>query len=77
MADEWVGDAGTAFDSYMFQWTMGIGGVGDVAKEAAGIYKAGYGVVIGLVYAALAKIDKLMADELKHLEKEDAPGGMV
>ncbi|MEU1630864.1 hypothetical protein ABZ746_37600 [Streptomyces sp. NPDC020096] len=70
LADEWIGEAATAFDSYMFQWTMGIGGVGDTAKEAADIYKAGYGVVIGLVYAALAKIDKLMADELHRLEKE-------
>ncbi|MET9383156.1 hypothetical protein ABZY09_19295 [Streptomyces sp. NPDC002928] len=38
-AYEALGDAATNFESYLFQWTVGMGGVGDAAKETAKVYK--------------------------------------
>jgi hypothetical protein len=35
LGGEWTGDAATAFDSLMFRWTMGQGGIGDAAKIVA------------------------------------------
>ncbi|MEZ0094778.1 WXG100 family type VII secretion target [Streptacidiphilus sp. EB129] len=70
LGSEWTGQAATAFDSYMFSWTMGIGGLGDCAKVVAKIYKDGYDAVVLLVQAALREINKLMIEVLPKMAKE-------
>ncbi|MEV6942051.1 hypothetical protein AB0N07_08595 [Streptomyces sp. NPDC051172] len=60
LGGEWSCEAATNFDSYLFRWTMGIGGVGDAAKLAAKAFKDGYHIVVGLVWEALSEIGKLM-----------------
>lgn len=72
LGGEWKGDTGTAFDEYLFRWTMGIGGVGDAAKIAAKAYLDGYEAIVGLVYAALREIDELIKNEIKQLAEEAA-----
>ncbi|WP_225846507.1 WXG100 family type VII secretion target [Streptomyces sp. HPF1205] len=67
LGGEWTGDAATAFDSLMFRWTMGEGGIGDAAKVVAGVFKDGYYAVCALVQAALQAITRLINDELKQL----------
>lgn len=72
LAGEWNGQTATAFDEYMFRWSMGIGGVGDAAKTAAKVYKDGYDVVVGLAYSALHEIDSLIKQEIAELAKQAA-----
>ncbi|MCB5908380.1 WXG100 family type VII secretion target [Streptomyces pinistramenti] len=72
LGSEWKGDTGTAFDSYLFRWTMGIGGVGDAAKIVAKAYKDGYDVVIVLLHQALRALDDLINKEVEQLAKEGA-----
>ncbi|MFE7312278.1 hypothetical protein ACFU7T_04055 [Streptomyces sp. NPDC057555] len=72
LGSEWKGDTGTAFDSYLFQWTMGIGGVGDATKIVAKAYKDGYDVVIVLLHQALRAVDDLINKEIEQLAKEGA-----
>ncbi|MEU9113288.1 hypothetical protein AB0D04_16275 [Streptomyces sp. NPDC048483] len=72
LGSEWKGDTGTAFDSYLFRWTMGIGGVGDAAKTVAKAYKVGYDIVIVLVHQALRKLNELIEEEIEALAKEGA-----
>lgn len=67
LGGEWQGDAATAFDSLMFCWSMGSGGVGDAASVAAKVYKDAYYAVCGLVQAALAAISQLINSEVKQL----------
>lgn len=67
---EWNGDAASAFDSYMFRWHMGAGGIGDAAKVCAGAFRDGYVAVTGLVWVALAAINKLMEEGVKKLAEE-------
>jgi hypothetical protein len=67
LGGEWTGDAAVAFDSLMFRWSMGAGGIGDAAKVVAGVFKDGYYTVCGLVQAALQAITRLINNELKHL----------
>jgi uncharacterized protein YukE len=69
---EWNGDAATAFDSYMFRWHMGAGGLGDVAKVVGQVLHDGYIAVTGLVCVALAAINKLMEDGVKKLAEKAA-----
>lgn len=70
LGQEWTGQAAVGFDSYMFSWSMGIGGLGDAAKLVAKIYKDGFDAVILLVQAALREINKLMVDVLPKLAKD-------
>lgn len=72
LGSEWKGQTGTAFDSYLFRWTMGIGGVGDAAKTVATAYKDGYDIVIVLVHQALRKLEDLIQQEVEQLAKEGA-----
>lgn len=72
LADEWTGQAATNFDSYMFRWSMGIGGLGDAATVIAKAYRDGYYAVVALVQVALRAINKLMTDELEQLAKQGA-----
>jgi uncharacterized protein YukE len=67
LAGEWQGDAATAFDSLMFRWSMGSGGIGDAATVAAKAYRDAYYVICGLVQAALQAIRLLINHELKQL----------
>ncbi|MGW1914524.1 hypothetical protein ACWCQS_28285 [Streptomyces sp. NPDC002076] len=70
LGTEWTGEAATAFDSYLFKWTMGMGGVGDAAKEAAKFYKVGYDAIMLLVRQALGEINRLVNDEIAKLATE-------
>lgn len=70
VADEWTGETARAFDSYMFRWTMGTGGIGDAAKVAAKVFKDGYDIICGLVFIALRDIRNLIESELRELGKE-------
>jgi uncharacterized protein YukE len=67
LGGEWTGDAAVAFDSLMFRWSMGSGGIGDAAKVVAGVFKDGYYTVCALVQAALQAITRLINNELKQL----------
>jgi uncharacterized protein YukE len=67
LADEWTGQSATAFDSYMFRWSMGVGGIGDAAKEISKAYKTGYDTIVPLVALVLRDVNKLINDELKDL----------
>lgn len=67
LGSEWEGQTATAFDEYMFRWSMGIGGVGDAAKLAAKAFKDGYDVIVPLVWAAITEIDVLMETGIKKL----------
>lgn len=72
LGSEWTGDAATAFDSYLFRWHMGIGGLGDAAKVTAKLYKDGYDVVCVLVFAVLKAINDLLEQGVKQLAEEAA-----
>lgn len=67
LAGEWTGDAATGFDSVMFRWSMGSGGLGDAAKLMSKAYKDGYDAVCVLVQLALQAITRLINDECKQL----------
>lgn len=72
LADEWTGEGATAFDSYMFRWSMGVGGIGDAAAVAAKAFKDGYDVIVPLVYAVLKELNDLINNELEELAKQGA-----
>jgi uncharacterized protein YukE len=72
LGSEWQGDAGTAFDSYLFRWSMGIGGLGDAAKVAAKLYTDGYAAVCVLVFAAIKAINDLLENGVQQLAEEAA-----
>jgi uncharacterized protein YukE len=72
MAVEWNGDAATAFESYLFRWHMGTGGLGDAAKVVAGLFHDGYLAVTALVWAALKEINTLMDEGVRKLAEEAA-----
>jgi hypothetical protein len=71
LGSEWQGDAARAFDSYMFCWSMGIGGVGDAATLTGKVFKDAYDVVVALVHVALSEINALM-NEFVELAKQAA-----
>jgi uncharacterized protein YukE len=75
LAQEWTGSAATAFDSYLFSWSMGVGGLGDAAKVVAKLYKDGYDAVVLLVQAALREMDSLINNVLPKLAEDG--GSMV
>jgi uncharacterized protein YukE len=67
LGGEWQGDAATGFDSLLFRWSMGSGGLGDAAKVVSHVYRDGYDAVCVLVQAALQAITRLINNELKQL----------
>lgn len=69
LGSEWTGDAARGFDSYMFCWTMGMGGVGDAAAEVAKIYHDAYDAILVLVRLALRDIGTLINDDIEQLAK--------
>lgn len=73
LGGEWQGTAATNFDSWMFRWSMGSGGIGDAATVAAKAYLDGYHAICALVQAALRAIVALINNELKQLV--DTAGG--
>lgn len=67
LADDWTGDAAVGFDSYMFRWGMGIGGIGDGAALMAKAYGDCFAAVMPLVESALTAINMLIKKELREL----------
>ncbi|WP_042451451.1 hypothetical protein [Streptacidiphilus jiangxiensis] len=67
LGGEWQGDTATAFDQYLFLWSMGVGGVGDAAKIASKAFHDGYDVICGLVAAALRGIGWMLDTSIKAL----------
>src|SRR5947208_2616066 len=57
----------TAFDSLMFRWSMGSGGIGDAAKLMGDMFKDFYYAICILVKAGLEAISGLIDNELKKL----------
>lgn len=72
LASEWQGDAATAFDSYMFRWHMGIGGLGDVATMASKIIGDAHAAITLAVEAVLRAINTLIDHEMKQLAEKVA-----
>lgn len=72
LASEWQGDAATAFDSYMFRWHMGIGGLGDVATMASKILGDAHTAITLAVEAVLRAINSLIDHEVKALVEKVA-----
>ena len=70
IGSEWKGDTAEAFDTYMFRWTMGIGGIGDGAKEIAKLCKHVYDVVTQLVKMIVTKISSAFEGCVKDLGLE-------
>ncbi|MFQ6326074.1 hypothetical protein ACLMAL_08035 [Nocardia sp. CWNU-33] len=70
LGGEWQGETGKAFDSYMFRWTSGIGGIGDGAKVVANAYKAGYEAIVNLVRVVVSAIDRAISTAIKALAEE-------
>jgi hypothetical protein len=67
LAGEWEGSAATAFDCWMFRWSMGTGGIGDAAKVAADFWLKVYDVITKLVKYAIKAIIALINTGLKRL----------
>ena len=67
LGGQWQGDTATAFDSLMFGWSMGSGGIGDAARIVSDAYRDGYYAVCLLVQVALQAITRLVNDEVKQL----------
>ncbi|MQY19043.1 hypothetical protein [Nocardia macrotermitis] len=60
IGSEWKGDTASAFDIYMFRWTMGIGGIGDLAKVIAKAYKTAHDELLKLIGKLVDKIGDLI-----------------
>ncbi|WP_067886205.1 hypothetical protein [Nocardia vaccinii] len=67
IGSEWKGDTATAFDSYMFRWTMGIGGVGDLAKLVAKAYKEAHDLLLKLIGKLVDKLSDMIDTGIKKL----------
>lgn len=67
LGGEWQGAAAANFDSWMFRWSMGSGGIGDAATEVAKAYHDAYYTICALVQEALRAIVALINNELKQL----------
>ncbi|MCC9312411.1 WXG100 family type VII secretion target [Kitasatospora sp. RB6PN24] len=75
LGSEWQGQAATAFDSYLFQWTMGMGGIGDAAKVVAKAYQDAQKTIAALAHMALNGIDSLIRGAIKKLATKAAATG--
>jgi uncharacterized protein YukE len=67
LGGEWQGDTARAFDSLMFRWSMGSGGLGDAAKIVSHMCRDGYYAICALVQTALQAITRLINEEVKQL----------
>jgi uncharacterized protein YukE len=72
LGGEWQGDAAVAFDSLMFRWSMGSGGLGDAATVLSHAFRDGYYAVCALVQIALQAITRLINNEIKQLVETEA-----
>jgi|GEM_PF-3099420 len=72
IGSEWKGDTATAFDSYLFRWTMGIGGVGDAAKVIALAFKECHDIVLKLVASVVNAVGRLIDNAIRNLAKQAA-----
>jgi uncharacterized protein YukE len=72
LATEWNGEAATAFESYLFRWHMGMGGLGDAATVAANLFRDGYIAITAAVDVILKKISDLIENEIEELAKQAA-----
>ena len=72
LGSEWQGDTATAFDSYMFRWTNGIGGVGDRAKVIADEYKKGHTIILSIVQLVVSYASQALDNEIKQLALDAA-----
>lgn len=70
LGQEWVGQTAEAFDSYMFSWSMGVGGMGDAAKVVSKLYRDGFFAILALIELAMREINKLLIDVLPKLAKD-------
>jgi len=70
IGSEWQGDTATAFDSYMFRWTNGIGGIGDHCKVIAKNYKEGHTAILSLVQIVVSYASQLIDKEIKKLAED-------
>ncbi|MDR1999537.1 MAG: WXG100 family type VII secretion target [Frankiaceae bacterium] len=77
LGGEWQGDAAVAFDSLMFRWSMGVGGLGDAAQVMSRAYRDGYYAVCSLVQAALQAITRLINVELRNLVETAAEDAAI
>lgn len=77
LGGEWIGNAAVAFDSLMFRWTMGSGGIGDAAKLVSDMFRDGFYAVSGLVEAALQAITRLINKEAHELVKTVEGDGAI
>ncbi|MVU78954.1 hypothetical protein GPX89_17085 [Nocardia sp. ET3-3] len=68
LGGEWEGEGGEAFDSYMFKWSQGIGGIGDYARVVADACDVGYHAILMLVRSAVTAIDALINKALDLLK---------
>lgn len=67
LGGEWQGETARAFDSLMFRWSMGSGGLGDAAKIVSHLCRDGYYAICALVQVALQAITRLINEEVKQL----------
>lgn len=67
LAHEWAGETAVGFNSCMFRWSMGIGGIGDAATVIAKAYRDAYEAVMPLLDTALIAINDLAKKELREL----------
>ncbi|MEV5572320.1 hypothetical protein AB0L06_19925 [Spirillospora sp. NPDC052269] len=65
----WQGDAATRFDSWMFRWSMGSGGVGDAAMLVGKTCDKYFDIINDLVTKAINLIINLIATGLSRLVK--------
>lgn len=77
LGGEWEGDAAVGFDSLMFRWSMGSGGVGDAAKFVSDLFGDAYKAVCFLVGQALKEIGRLIDNELKQLAEMAATDAAI
>ncbi|RMI35479.1 hypothetical protein [Nocardia stercoris] len=72
IGQEWAGATATAFDSYMFRWANGIGGVGDCCKQIAERFEEAYEAIMTLIQTLLTYVSKLIDKEIKKLALDAA-----
>jgi uncharacterized protein YukE len=77
MSGEWTGHAAVAFDSLMFRWTMGSGGIGDAARVVSDMFRDGFYAIASLVEAALQAITRLINKEAYELVRTVEGDGLI
>jgi len=67
LGGEWEGDAAVAFDSLLFCWSMGSGGLGDAAKIMSDIFQVAYDTLCAMIQIALQLITRFINGALQQL----------